>query len=139
MMGVSTNAYLAFGFDLGEETPEAWDGSFDESGYIAEKYNLVYPENKHRDSDEVQAYYNKLFKLEKEFPVSVVSHCSGDYPMYFLAIKRTVKFARRGYPEQFKPEMLSVTEKEIQSLKDFCEEQDIEWQEPGWHLFSNWN
>lgn len=138
-MGVSTNAYLAFGFDLGEEPPESWDGSFDESTYIAEKYNLVYPENKDSDSDEVQAYYNKLFKLEKEFPIDVVSHCSDTYPMYFLAVKRTVQCARRGYPEQLKPENLSVTEEEIQILKDFCEEQGIEWQEPGWHLFSSWN
>jgi hypothetical protein len=136
-MGVSTNAYLAFGINLGEECPESWGNGFDEYEYVKEKTGLVYPDGA-KDSPEMDAYYQELFKRTKELPVEIVNHCSGNYPMYFVAVKRTVHTARRGYPEQIKPEDMVVSEQEIVTLRAFCEEQGIEWKEPVWHLFSYW-
>lgn len=136
-MGVSTNAYLAFGLDLGEACPQLWDNGFDEYEYVIKKWNLVQPDAE-KDSPEMDAYYTEMFQLSKEFPVDVIRHCSEGSPMYFVALKRTVNQASRGYPEQIKPEEMTASEQEIAVLKAFCDEQGIEWQEPAWHLFSYW-
>lgn len=132
-MGTSANAILAFGFDLGEELPEALthidpedddaDGwEFDQ--WIVERLGLA-------DQD-----YDVRRSAVQAFPFDLITHCSYDYPMYFLAARGTEQVARRGYPTAVA--MKEATPEQVQAMRDFCAEFGIEWSEPQWQIFSLW-
>ena len=96
-----------------------------------------------RPSDEVvDQYYDEkteFIKNSKTLPVQLVNYCSGDVPMYILAIPETVIDARRGYPQVINPQSLVTLEKYKTVLKQFCEDYSIEYStEPDWYLSSYW-
>lgn len=141
-MGVSTDAILAFGFDLGEELPEAFssdssDASFEFDEWLQVRAGAVYPEGHPGiDSVEYRTYSDACKAALDACPVDLITHCSYDSPMRFLAIRGTHKRANRGYP-------VAITTPEIPpdavaAMKAFCDEHGIEWQEPQWHIFSLW-
>ena len=146
-MGVSTDAILAYGFDLGEEEDQSMaerfgaqveDGeSFDFEDWVAGRSGAVYPAGHGGiDSPEYRAYAAKRDAAIAACPVEMVMHCSYDYPMYFLAIRGTESRARRGYPQavvagEVAPELVA-------SARAFCEAHGIDWKEPAWHIFSMW-
>ena len=73
--------------------------------------------------------------------VEIVSHCSGEYPMYILAAQGTYYEAGRGVPEKLTPEDLVVSPEQKQKLIDFCERIGFELAEdnqPAWRLASYW-
>lgn len=127
-MGTSTNAIIAFGFQLGEEgeTPPFLQSEEDEEF----------------DFDEIRA--RELGVTEKyptreqlaAHPADLVWHCSSDYPMYFLAVNGTQVEAYGGCPKSFK--LPEISEEQIAALKAWCEKNGVEWQEPAWHLMSYW-
>lgn len=130
-MGVSTDAIVAFGFNLGEELPEsllatldADEESWDFEYWVAARLgvaDLEWPERR---------------KAVDAFPFEIITHCSYDYPMYFLAASDTTQRARRGYPEALA--MKEASPEQVQAMRDFCGEFEIEWEDPRWHLFSLW-
>jgi hypothetical protein len=130
-MGGSTDAIIAFGFDLGEELPEslmtdADDGeSFDWWNWLDIYLGLGEEEN-----------YNVRSNARKSFPVEFITHCSYDYPMYFLAARGTKQVATRGHPTEVK--MAEETPEQIQAMRDFCSKFGIQWREPSWQIFSLW-
>jgi hypothetical protein len=143
-MGTSTNATVAFGFDLGEELPEAWrteddsDGSFDWDDIVAAESGVVAPVGEYDSSDPAwPKYWDATRKAVAKFPFTLIHHCSGDCPMYFLAVNGTEQVARRGYPEKLKRVEFAQHET-IAAMRAFCDKHGIEWQEPAWHLFSYW-
>lgn len=128
-MGVSTDAIVAFGVDLGEELPEFledFDDGFDD--YLASISGLPqYGEPGHS--------WDAHWAFAERFPVTIIHHCSGEYPMYILAVNGTEQRASRGYPHTLEP--LTVTQEQIDKLRDFMAEHELEG-EPAWLLFSNW-
>lgn len=137
-MGVSTDALMAFGFDLGEELPESFiydeEEGFEADEFLLRDYGTGFPE---WQPDGPSDYWKKREEALSKIPVDIITHCSGEYPMYFLAIRGTEHQARRGYPsEAVQREIMST---EIDAMRAFCEKHAIEWQEPRWHIFSMWN
>lgn len=131
-MGTSTDAILAFGLDLGEELPdtltqldpESEEDYFDFDGWIWRRAGVK------------DAEYKVRSKAVKAFPFDLITHCSYDYPMYFLAARGTEQRARRGYPSEAL--MIEATPEQVQAMRDFCAEFGIEWREPSWQIFSLW-
>jgi hypothetical protein len=151
-MGVSTNGQLCFGISFEEETEFPWGEQEIEEWWIDTVCGFkpsvtIYDSegqylNGERPSDAVmKAYFAELqaFKDAHPLPVEVVIHCSYDSPMYILAVTGTEHSARRGYPEAIDPSALVVTADQIEALKKFCVEYDIEIPgEPCWYLSSLW-
>lgn len=150
-MGTSTNGILFFGFDFcnedeGDELPfDDWEdhyaekmGLIDDSGYWTDEGDHAFPPGPERDAAEKRwhAYLDKKTKLVKKAGVEIDSHCSGEYPIYYVCTQQVV--ARRGYPEKLKLEEMEVTEEEIQKLRAFCELMGIKWKKPSWVLASYW-
>ncbi|HEY5851270.1 MAG TPA: hypothetical protein VIT62_10960 [Lysobacter sp.] len=135
-MGTSTNAILAFGFDIGEELPDSLlpedeDEFFDFEEWLCGRLGLEWSEG--RDDD----YWLKRRAAIEAFPVDLVAHCSGDYPMYFLAVRGTESTALRGTPQRV--QLTPPSEAAIICMREFCAEHGIEWREPDWHIFSMWH
>lgn len=71
--------------------------------------------------------------------VDVNTHCSGDYPIPYLAIGESRKVARRGYPEEVKS--LEVGLMWDATLTKAAEKLGIKMPqpEPRWWLVSDWH
>lgn len=138
-MGQSTDAFLFFGFSLGEDTESLSDW---EKKYAAKK-GVQEPTEEYDDFDPVvvdkyNAYWDRCRELVDLEPCTIAFHCSGDYPIYYVAIKRTVSRASRGYPKEINPAELADNCGERQALLAFCELMDIPPQSPKWWLASRW-
>lgn len=147
-MGVSTNAIMAFGFDLGEELPESFqpyiealdeeegsEGELEIDDLLACAYGVELPEF---GSDEDYGVYEmKRLAALAHCHVDIITHCSGEYPMYFLALRGTNFTAYRGTPALVVQR--DILQTDIDAMRAFCEKHAIAWQEPGWHIFSMWN
>ncbi len=90
------------------------------------------------DDPRVSAYYEyrRKWMSSNPVPIEVVNYCSGDCPMYVLAVKHIE--CSRGYPQEIDPALLEVTDDDKQRLRDFLERFDIEADEPKWWLTSYW-
>lgn len=154
-MGVSTNGQICYGVILDEEEEYPWqefDDDIDEwwtCGILGFKHSfeMFTPEGnwiggKEWPREERDKYYQEKRDFEQanpKLPVELVNYCSGDYPMWILAIPDTCNSARRGYPESFNPADLIVTDEQKQGLIEFCEKYGIKYQiEPSWYLSSYW-
>lgn len=139
-MGVSTDAIIAFGFDLGEDLPDAWAEieEFDFDELRADELGLQKPE--HRDyKKDWPEYWKKKTAILPTHAADLIYHCSGEYPMHFLAVNGTNIRASRGSPEALPSDLMtSLAPKKIAALREFCQRHNIEWQEPAWYLFSYW-
>lgn len=138
-MGQSTDGELWYGvvFEDGYEFP--WDAeSFD--GDIKDWWRAE------QGFDSTRGYpaagwleYQNQFDAERPCPVEVVNYCSGEYPMYALAVTGTLQTASRGYPKLI--EGLGISDGEIQPLRDFLVKYELK-PEPdkpeGWYLSSYW-
>lgn len=154
-MGVSTDGQICFGiaFENGQEFP--WDSSeYDgdiETWWICAVHEYQSPFEIYNNNggylggvkppdERINEYYQaeRDFKSAHSLPVELVYHCSGDCPMYILAVPRTIKKAARGYPEEIKPGEMIVTQDECGLLVEFCETHGIEAEVPRWWLTSMW-
>lgn len=151
-MGVSTDAILAFGFNIADEDempeklaaaghdPEEYDGYFDFDLVVAREVGLTEPTGPYESNKELySAYFEAKRKAAAAYPLDVIAHCSGECPMRFLAVRGTEVNASRGNPVRLTDYFPLITVEQIRAMRDFCERYEIEWQEPGWHLFSMWN
>jgi len=111
-MGVSTDAMIYFGVELGDEH-DLWE---------------------------------KAEELWEHPEIDLQTHCSSDYPVWFVCIKKSFHLARRGYPVFFEDEL--KTSKEVEEewsikLMDFLREHDlmkyVENPKCQWTLASNWS
>jgi len=154
-MGQSTNAQLCYGIAFDEDTEFPWHGEqFD--GEIEQWWREllgykpsfeIYDEDGNYlggvepSKEKIKAYYAERDQFDKDhpsLPVEVVSHCSGEYPMYILAVPGTLQIAHRGYPEIVKPENLYVSPGRVDALVAFCNAHGIQVSPPEWWLSSNW-
>lgn len=155
-MGVSTDGQLCYGILLEEEGEFPWDvdehdNDFEEWWLVGicgfkhsfelfdEKGNWIEP----RQSSDVE---DKYFKEQRDFekshkcPYTLVNVCSGDYPIYMLALEDTLISASRGTPELIKfDELRGISQEEDSDLLSFCEKYNIPYEgESGWYLSSYW-
>lgn len=147
-MGQSTDGLVAFGFDLGEqeELPEALleagrqDGDgFEWQSVVSVLTDLTPPGVEWEDTfvQVYRDYWAKQREATENHPLEMVCHCSGECPMWFLAVRGTVTRAKRGFPQPV--EMPAVSDEAIKALHGFCERFGLKWQEPRWHVFSMWD
>ena len=149
-MGQSTDAILAFGFDLGEELPDRLleaGGSYEDEGadgfewqkVAASLAGLAPPAEEWSEETKAQwrEHWAACRAAEAAHPLTIIDHCSGDYPMRFLAVNGTCQRASRGNPHAI--EIPPIDPSSIEALRSFCETFGIEWREPKWHIFSMWN
>lgn len=102
-MGVSTNAMLVYGYNLGSD--ESW-GIEELDEYDSPSWDWYDPEDEESEGFEDAAmthllkqlagftktwsddgYWEERRKAEAQVGVEIETHCSGDYPMYLLAAK----------------------------------------------------
>lgn len=153
-MGVSTNGQICFGILLEEGVTLPWaddDGERyiddwwrDQCGYVPTK-QLYDEDGKHLPGVTKQDV-DDFYKHRREFdaahpcPVVMVNVCSGDCPVYIIAIPDTVKSARRGYPEKIDRDAdFALNPKLVQLLEEFVDKHEIEYEDgPHWYLSSYW-
>lgn len=164
-MGVSTDGQICFGVAFPEGFEFPWDKTADGDyerwwrGQLGYKppFELYGPDGEYiagqKPSD---ARVTEYFKHKRDFdeanplPVRVVNYCSGECPMYILAILEPFLKNSRGFPIGFDPSTLRVTEDQVGKLKAFIEtyvevEKDaLEYFDgdktltPKWYLSSYW-
>jgi hypothetical protein len=131
-MGTSTDAIVAFGFNLGEEWPEALKVGGEEctdfEDWISEHLGL--------GDWQQDGYFARKREAVRAFPVDIITHCSYDCPNYFIAVRGTEQRAHRGYPKKL--ELSAIDECMITALRQFCGQNEIPWEQPAWHTFSLW-
>lgn len=147
-MGQSTDAILAWGIQFEEKKAIPWEEAAERAGYDdpldddAMAYllcGLDKPKASYKDDAEVhREYWDAKRAALKECPVELISHCSGEYPMYMLAISSSEKKARRGYPQAIDPNFLEIQDGWLEEFVEACKKLGIENPEPKWWLQSDW-
>ena len=155
-MGVSTDGQICYGiiFEEGTEFPwdsDVFDGDIDDWWIYGicgfrHSFEIYTPDGEYVDGvrppqEKISEYFaeKQQFAESKPLPVKLVNYCSCDYPMYILAVVGTCNSARRGYPEEFNPANLTVTDEQKAELIKFCETYGIAVEnEPAWYLSSLW-
>lgn len=151
-MGVSTNGCLAYGvcFEDGYEFPwdaERFNGDIEDwwrtvNGFEDPIHNVdgnwiggVKP-----SQDEYDKFfaYQRTFDSEHPCPVSVENFCSGEYPMWLLAVPSSCHGASRGEPQMIDT-WPTVTDDEVNALREFLVKYELESDSAeGWWLYSYW-
>jgi len=131
-MGVSTDGIIVYGIQF-EDGELPWSGNDDIEEWWNEETGFKGSVNSDSYYDDIRAHQQK-----NPMPVEVVWHCSYDYPMFILSLPGKSISASRGYPTEFNPAELTVTEAEHKVLKDFCEKYDIKYTVPKWVVCSMW-
>jgi hypothetical protein len=157
-MGQSTNGQICYGILFNEDTEFPWDKETNRWPDIEEwwvfdvldfrhSFEIFTPEGdwiggKEWPKEKINQYYEERESFEEqnpELPVVLVNYCSSEYPIYILAIPETYFEANRGYPKEFSPPNLTITDDQKDILINFCNDHDIEFDdEPGWYLSSYW-
>lgn len=154
-MGTSTNGQICYGVVFDEEYEFPWDKEHDgdiDNWWLYEVHGFkhsfelfdadgCYLNGRKPSGEESSRYFNESmdFAAAQPLPVVLVNYCSGDCPMYVLAVPGTVITARRGFPEEFDPASLAVTDSGRDALLKFCSDHGIElFQDPTWLLTSYW-
>jgi hypothetical protein len=154
-MGVSTDGQICFGvaFDEGFEFPwdaEQFDGDPQRwwrsvNGYSNPNWDPFdehgnYKPGVTHDDPRRKTFWQHGWDWDKANPVPIilVNYCSGDVPMYIVAVPGPNLSCSRGYPEAFDPSTLTVTE-EAAVLTEFLTKYEIEFEgPPKWYLSSYW-
>jgi hypothetical protein len=122
-MGVSSNAILFYGICIDDHT---------------ELHERIVEESTAGDEGEpTEGTLAWLWHLgDPDLRCVVDAHCSGEYPMFFIAAQGSVVTAWRGKPKSI--EALTVDPDWRSNLAAFCEKYGVPWEEPGWWLVSYW-
>lgn len=159
-MGTSTDAILFWGIVFDEDKPEIADvfkdddkdfeeiyaakkGWKEDSGYFtpAGEYAHLNDPKKHDEARKVwRKHLAELEKINSACPAEIGTHCSGEYPMYYVCIKETEKTAHRGYAVDLYSDSLHEKQIWLEQLKEYCEVMGIslKGKRIGWHLVSYW-
>lgn len=153
-MGVSTDGILVFGVDFGEEHEFPWRDEEDSdinkwwrtvNGFVHKVAEPDWEATRYpkKETPEVRAQIDAYFDEQREWdkanplPIEEVRHCSGEYPMFILAVKNTYLRACRGYPIEFADGLPSTPD--ATPLVEFCEKYGIKLPySPRWILTSMW-
>lgn len=167
-MGQSTDAILFYGYCWTEETRRPWtigrddEHADDDDGDWEARYAKAlgvdepteeYPETRDRRGQQrtdltqaeqaivakFAAYWDKQRALIEASACEVGTHCSGDCPMPYVAIKASEIRSWRGHMNEVKS--LDVGHDWNVRLTEFCETMgiDVAAMRPAWWLVSNWS
>lgn len=174
-MSTSTDAHIAFGFELTDADEQLPVAFLDEEGEekdieetILRAYGLwtedtsgdtPWPDHEDRSPetealcDRLMAPYRANSEAEMMVPVTLIRHCSGECPMYIVAVKESHKRANRGYPIKVRKDREGTIQLGGQpgisipscrelvwagQVVEFCQKLGIEHKQPEWLLFSDW-
>lgn len=154
-MGVSTDGIIFFGFnsvtddEYAEECHPVSEEVFESHGIEGEDWEellAVKSGAKHPgpwiDDEEPKGwseFRDKVSKIVKDMGCEIDYHCSGDYPLYYVAVTGVGARAYRGETTVLKPEDFIAKQEWTEKLKKFCELLGIKYREPEWHLCSCWD
>lgn len=96
-------------------------------------YERLHPEWR----DALDANYNAQKEAQEACPIELVRHCSGDDPMYIVAVKDSVFTANRVSALVVGVEDLLIPNRIFEAF-NFCEEYGIPFEDPQWLLCSMW-
>ncbi len=156
-MSVSTNGQMCYGCLLEEEVELPWDTEeFDHdieawwrsvNGYVP-PCDPWTPEGNYapgwsKDDPRFREYYDHKHAWEKEHPILVelVNACSGEYPLWIVAVPSTVKTARRGDPTRLGLDVMADPDvSEENGMREFLNRYEIphDADNIGWWLSSYW-
>lgn len=122
-MGVSTNAYLYYGFDFFDVEEPADD----------------VPDWMASESREIDSVIRDRFGGKLPDNIRVSLHGSHDCLIWYVCIKESLKIASRGYPLVIQPSELRDMICWSLDLKEFCNKVGIPWKKPQWVLASWWD
>jgi hypothetical protein len=134
-MGVSTDAILFYGLCWDDEVELGEASDFETNHFdidASDNWEEVYRLRTHRTLD----YKDPNYEWSDKWPVAISHHCSGDYPMPYVAVQASEVRAWRGSPKEVTS--LRVPQIWDQQLREFCSIMKIEWQQPKWWLVSYW-
>ncbi len=154
-MGQSTNGQLCYGiaFEDGFEFP--WDvkhegeiddwWAFEVHGF-RHSVELFDDDGNYLNGVEPSKEASRQYFAERDafaalhpLPISLINYCSGEAPMFMMAVPSSVHSNRRGYPTVIDPSKLTVTDDEVDALIRFCSAHGISFDdEPHWFLSSYW-
>jgi len=101
-MSQSTDATLAFGYDLGEAYDYEFDWYNEEEGDFASQAEDYLLAKIVRFTEKwgtyKEGYWERKRQAEEKLGLTVDTHCSCDYPMYALVIPESIYQASRGNP-----------------------------------------
>ena len=140
-MGISTDGIICFGILFEEGHTFPWQESLDDLG--EEVYDdYADPEEwyaKQKGWDKNVHQWSWQWVKENPLPFKLVNYCSGDCPMWILAVPETVNECSRGYPEALNPRAFTVEDYRINELLNFCAAYNITVPDiPKWYLCSYW-
>lgn len=126
-MGLSTDAILCYGIALDDD--ESWE-VHDVMG--VEEY----------DNDEFCEWLEKINEELEAVGLYIDSHCSAEYPMYYICVHETAISANRGYPQIVTMERIGIInertkEKWDKKLKEACKQYNFPYKNPEWLLMSD--
>jgi hypothetical protein len=129
-MGNAVHAQLVFGINFEEMRPFPETFEAFEDLIIAESGIEVVP---YGDTawDE---FRNRVYDLERAYPLEIIRHCRGTYVMYILAARQPQFSSWRGETKIIDPAKLIVAPEVVAAMMEFCKRYDLPWTEPQWHL-----
>jgi hypothetical protein len=131
-MGTATNAILFYGYCWEDEASWPWDVD-DSSDEDDEEYSWHerYARMKGLTDEAARPF------IAKE-PCTVETHCSGECPMPYVAIKASTTLAWRGHPQEIRA--LRTDPAWNKQLAAFCKLLDIniKGKKAAWWLVSDW-
>lgn len=135
-MSVSTDGMLFFGIVYGEGDVENF---YDATAEWNRSHQPTQPQGLDYSPPEWDAWrkLNRAWERNGN-KIEQGNYCSGEYPMYYVALSRHHRQASRGDPLQVDPMKLIVTEHDVQILREFCEKAGLPWKDPKWWLASYW-
>lgn len=137
-MGQSTDAIIAYGLDLGDEIEEF---EYDEAdGFESAAMKRLLAEIvgfTEQWTPNKEGYFDRKRAAEESLGIEIITHCSCDYPMHFLAARGSENRAYRGSPQPVGDLVVDPTWNgkiaKAMSVLGIKSEG-----EPAWTLFSNW-
>ena len=150
-MGQSTDAQICYGIQVEDDAELPWDeydGDIEEwwlhkvCGYtnpfemFDDNGNWIGRKEFPQDKQDEYFQSRREFEATHPLPILLVRHCSGDYPMYIVALESTYLMARRGYPRELE---LNFYDGNDDTLVEFCREFNIPTVgKTAWWLTSMW-
>jgi hypothetical protein len=118
-MGHSTDAYLYYGFDVynaGEGLIKYYRKEVEPDKMLEGLGKSYWP------------HYSERM-ISDLLGVSIGTHCSGDYPIYYIYVTESWQFASRGYPQVVKQWPMENLIEFRDTLKNACENLGIDYDE----------
>ena len=151
-MGQSTDGQLCYGLCLDDDVELPWvdeDGNDELEQWWLNVNQFrpaheIYDENgdylngQEATDQQIETYWDerKQWLDAHPLPFELVNYCSGEWPMYILAVPGTLVTASRGCPEIVSAE--TIVAHDISPIVELCAKYSAHESRIGWFLSSFW-